>query len=178
MLLTSNTRADRRPEMAAPRHIALALALLLVGAGVAAAVFGVPQLTGLRTLIVIGGSMGGSAPAGSIVIARRVPAADVSVGDVIVVNSGSSRPKLHRVIAINTAGGQRVAFTQGDANRSPDPGTSPLAGQVMESVATLPYAGYLVVGLTVPIVWLAILAAGVLCGVVVLARRLRNPEAR
>ena len=71
------------------------------------------------------GSMGPTIPAGSIALAREIPAAEVSPGDVVTVNRGDGLlPLTHRVVGISKidpATGDATFTIRGDANPVDDP---------------------------------------------------------
>lgn len=143
-----------------------ALAAILVVLACALAVAVVPQLLGLRTLVVRGGSMGDAQPVGSLVLARIVPASDVVVGDVVVLREpGAAMPKIHRVVAVLRREAPVVVRTKGDANGSADPTPYALTDQASRVVATVPYLGYLVTFMAQPLGWVLVIAlpAAVLC---------------
>ena len=68
------------------------------------------------------GSMGPTIPAGSLAVVKKIPAAEVRVGDVVTVDRGSALPVTHRVTSVAPAGGGAVKLTmRGDANQADDP---------------------------------------------------------
>lgn len=123
-----------------------AFVVVLVALAAALATAVVPRAFGFVTLIVQGGSMGDSAPMGSLVVARWTAAEHVDVGDVIVVqeetDNGPSRPKLHRVVSLDEDGGQTSVTTKGDANQTADPKEYILPDRVLIPALTAPYLGY------------------------------------
>ena len=72
------------------------------------------------------GSMGPTIPAGSVAIARQIPAAEMSPGDIVTVERGEGElPVTHRVTRIIESDPVTGAVTfdmRGDANDSDDPG--------------------------------------------------------
>jgi signal peptidase len=117
------------------------VALLAVIASVGARLFG------YSPYVMYGGSMGSTAPLGSVAMIEDVPAESLKVGDVIVFRPPSTgeprQPLMHRIISIEVADGQRVFRTQGDANESADPWELRLTGEGGRLVHVVPYVGYL-----------------------------------
>jgi signal peptidase I len=100
----------------------LAGALVAACALFAAAIVAV-HLSGRNLVPVRTGSMGASVPAGSLVVAERVPVRDVRVGTVMLFHA-PTRPHplvIHRVQGIAVNGRVRSFVTKGDANHGPDP---------------------------------------------------------
>lgn len=90
-----------------------AVCILLV---VAALVFDITLMM-FRT-----GSMSPTIPAGSVAVVREVPAAGISIGDIITVDRPGALPITHRVTSVTDAGGARRTITmKGDANDVEDP---------------------------------------------------------
>ena len=117
------------------------VALLAVIASVGARLFG------YSPYVMYGGSMGSTAPMGSVAFIEDVPAGSLQVGDVIVFrppSQGEARqPVMHRIISIEEVDGQRVIRTKGDANESADPWQLRLTGEGGRLVHVVPYVGYL-----------------------------------
>jgi len=117
------------------------VALLAVIASVGARLFG------YSPYVMYGGSMGSTAPLGSVAMIEDVPAESLKVGDVIVFRPPSTgkprQPLMHRIISIEEADGQRVFRTKGDANESADPWELRLTGEGGRLVHVVPYVGYL-----------------------------------
>lgn len=109
--------------------------------------------------------MSGSIEKGSIAFEKAVPVVDLVVGDVITYvpppDSGVSTLVTHRITAIRPGtGGTAVLSTQGDANPDPDPWTFSLASGAQPVVEhTVPYLGYVFVGLADPQVRLLVVGA-------------------
>jgi signal peptidase I len=97
--------------------------IIIAATAVVTAAFLVPRLTGATPYTVLTGSMSPSLPAGTLVVMR--PAEQVAVGDVITYQLRSGDPTVvtHRVVStsVDTATGETLLHTQGDANASPDP---------------------------------------------------------
>jgi signal peptidase len=124
--------------------LAVALASLALAATLASAG---ARLFGYSPYVMYGGSMGSTAPLGSVAFIEDVPAESLQVGDVIVFRPPSSgephAPVMHRIISIAEIDGQRVLGTKGDANGSTDPWELRLTGEGGKLAFVAPYAGYL-----------------------------------
>ena len=118
--------------------VSLALVAVLASAGA--------RLFGYSPYVMYGGSMGSTAPMGSLAFIDDVPAQSLQVDDVIVFRPASSgeprQPVMHRIVSIEEADGQRVIRTRGDANESADPWELRLTGEGGRLVFVAPYAGY------------------------------------
>jgi signal peptidase I len=131
----------------------LSATVLFVTIVVAALVL-VPRLTGHEMYVITTGSMTGTADAGSLVIARAVPTAELAIGDVITYlpppATGIDHPVTHRIASIAPdAYGLPTFTTKGDANGQVDPWTfqldQPLQARMRVAVGWLGY----------PVLWLA-----------------------
>jgi signal peptidase I len=125
--------------------------ILLVAAGLIVlgllAVTVGPRFLPYQALIVRSGSMSPTIPTGSIVFYKKVDAAKVKVGDVIVFDKpGQTNEKVtHRVYKVASGQTGRYAVTKGDANGTPDDWRVPLAGTGWVSAFHVPRAGYALV---------------------------------
>jgi signal peptidase len=121
--------------------------IVLVGAGMMLVVLAfAPTLFGYESFVVTSGSMGGSAPVGSVVLTRMVDARAIASGDVITYRHPGADVVTHRVLAIENRE-QGIAFrTKGDANAAEDP--VPFYLREGRSVArverVVPFAGHIV----------------------------------
>jgi signal peptidase len=136
--------------------VAIGLATLAIFG--AMALLSVPSVTGLQSLVVLTGSMGEEAPAGSLVVGRPLDARDVKRGDVIVarraVEGRVLLPVMHRVIERRIDdSGEVLVRTKGDANRAPDPGEYILRGTTLSPVLVIPRLGRAVTALRTPVGW-------------------------
>lgn len=96
---------------------AASLVLVSVVAAIAALALG------LQPLVVRSGSMAPEVGAGSLALARQVPATDVMIGDVVSVRDGDGRRLVHRVVAVepsSSADGALQLRLRGDANPTVD----------------------------------------------------------
>ena len=158
--------AHRRPRRTGAGRTVLTALQAAVIALLAATVLAilVPGVFGWQALVVRSGSMGATAPTGSVVLARPVPGSQVAVGDVVVMRHATSGlPVMHRVIQIDQAGGQRIVHTKGDANPAPDPELYVLPAEATVSVLAIPRLGYLIGYLQTPLGrWVMVGLAGLL----------------
>lgn len=146
--------------------------LALVAATLVAAAFVLAGVAGFQRYVIVGGSMSGTFEVGSVAFDKPVPVADLRVGDIITYQPppGAGVPNLvsHRIISIRHIEGQTVYHTKGDANPDPDPWRFRLGEPTQARVVfTVPYAGYLFMGLTHR--WVRIALIGVPAGLIALA---------
>ena len=118
--------------------ISLLLALL-----VALAV--IPMFVGLRSFVIMSGSMEPTISTGSVAFAQPVPSQELQIGDVIAFNPhpDAVMPTIHRVIKIEDRKGTRYYTTRGDSNNGDDAEMA-LPPQSLQVVGALPVIGYLV----------------------------------
>ena len=132
-----------------------------------------PRLLPYRTYAITGGSMEPTLPLGSEVVLRPVRAQQLRVGDIITFDRPDGRGGLvtHRIVRIERDSGHRFFVTQGDANGVPDDWRVSGAGKGWRYSFGLPYVGFAVEALRLPLTRLVVLAliAGVL-GTVALRR--------
>ncbi|MCZ2810946.1 hypothetical protein O2W15_05820 [Modestobacter sp. VKM Ac-2979] len=133
-----------------------------------------PTVVGWQTTVVLSGSMAPGVSSGDVAVVRPVPAAELAVGDVLLVDDPDSPGllRLHRLVAVED-GGLRL---QGDANPTPDP-------QLVDPSAVHGVGALRLPGLGLPVLWAAEgralpLAGGaaLLALVVTLALAHRTPE--
>lgn len=132
-----------------------ATTVLLLGAALlVAAVYLVPKALGYELYAITTGSMAGTVDPGGLVVAERVPAGALAVGDVITylppADSGVGHLVTHRITEISRDQmGARSFRTQGDANPAADPWTFTLTSDVQpRMVWSAPALGR-------PVLWLA-----------------------
>ncbi len=99
-------------------------------------------VSGRELFIIIGGSMEPAIPIGSLVIATKVDAMAVAVGDVVTIRADNGIFVTHRVIRVLDAPEGRSFKMQGDANMSADAGLVPAHAIVGAANQYVPYAGY------------------------------------
>lgn len=101
---------------------------------------------------ILSGSMKPGFPVGGVVVAQRVPVADLAVGDVIIFQSPyqPSEQVVHRIVDIQPdQSGQAAVKTKGDANAAEDPWTVNVEGNsIYVAQFTLPLLGYVAVNIS------------------------------
>ncbi len=108
-------------KVAATAAIAVAFAVLAAGLCV--------RMSGTRLLAVQTGSMGTTAPIGSIVVAEPTKSDALRLGEIVVFHPPApwkepgGAPVVHRIWSISTSHGKLAVQTKGDANKAPDPWT-------------------------------------------------------
>ncbi|MDH3299358.1 MAG: signal peptidase I, partial [Acidimicrobiia bacterium] len=131
---------------------------------------------GYRPVVILTGSMGDTAPPGSLIVAEPRSAATIDVGDVVVMRRPGEPLITHRVIEIETNGISRFAITQGDANEAPDAAPYPLEGEQLVSRWVHPKAGKWALTVFQPGPALAVVAlATVVIAIQMLRRIWRSP---
>ena len=114
----------------------IALGLLAISIG--------PRFLPYQALVVRSGSMSPTIPTGSVVFYKKVDAAKVKVGDVIVFDKpGQANEKVtHRVLKIENGSSGRFFTTKGDANGAPDDWRVPAVGTGWVAAFHVPALGY------------------------------------
>lgn len=134
----ARTEHHRWP-VAVMRTIGLIVGIALTAATLALALL--PAL-GMRTMIVLSGSMAPTFDTGDAVVVAETPPDEVTVGDVITfAGYGTDRLTTHRVIDVREVDGQLHYRTQGDANPDPDPNLAPAGGLQGEVRLAVPHLG-------------------------------------
>ncbi len=133
------------------------------------------RLLGYQPYVMYGGSMGSTAPVGSVALIEKVPAGSLKVGDVVVFEPPSSeaprQPLMHRIISTEEIDGQPVFGTKGDANESPDPWKLTISGEGGKVAYVVPYLGYLLWFFQTRIGWsVVVLPMALYLGLLVLRR--------
>ena len=164
--------------MSRPRPVAWVREIVLTtGAivGVACIVIALgAALFGIRPLVFQSGSMSPAIPTGALAIARDVQAADLRVGDVVMVETDRGARVTHRIVGLTQHDGRATLAMRGDANRTQD-------AQTYEVVTAprvwfhLPVAGYVVAWLSGPI-GLFVLGAYAMALILLLRPRRRTAE--
>jgi signal peptidase len=179
--------AARTPVAAAPRNLALrtggwlvAAVLTVLVAGLLAVTVG-PRLLPYQALVVRSGSMAPTIPTGSIVFYRKIDAAKVKVGDVIVFSRpGNAAERVtHRVYKIGKSPTGRYFVTKGDANGAPDDWRVPAVGTGWIASFHVPVAGYVLYDLQSPLARLLLLVVpALLLGLITLGELIRDRRGR
>jgi signal peptidase len=110
-------------------------------------------LTGHQTVIVGGGSMEPAIGLGSAIVIGPVRPADLVAGDIVSLQAGPERTTFtHRIIdVIQRPDGTTWVRTKGDANAGPDPTLVPATAILGRVSWNIPYAGYLLALLSLPV---------------------------
>ncbi|MDP9336279.1 MAG: signal peptidase I [Actinomycetota bacterium] len=137
------------------------MVLLLTVAAALVAVL-VSATLGDRALIVRSGSMGQTAPLGSLVLVHAVPSEAVRVGTIVVLQPKPTArkvvpPTLHRAIEVKHTPQGVLVRTKGDANLVADPDPNLLGRTALTPVHVIPYLGYLIGANRTLIGWLLLL---------------------
>ena len=143
--------AERTPRrwLARVANGVAVVALVVLVLGLGAIVAG--RALGLQPLVIRTGSMGTTAPVGSLVLTELVDADDVEVGTIIVLHRGDDpQGVLHRVIERDDSSGAPVVRTQGDANAVADIDPYLLPDRVLSPVVVVPHLGRPIAAATTP----------------------------
>jgi signal peptidase I len=129
----------------------LLAAVTVVVLGLAAITIG-PRFLPYQALVVRSGSMSPTIPTGSIVFYKKIDAAKVKVGDVIVfAKPGQADEKVtHRVFQIGSSSTGPFFVTKGDANGAPDDWRIPAVGTGWIAAGHVPVLGYVLADLQSP----------------------------
>ena len=125
--------------------------LILLAAILLCLVLAAPRLAGIRTYVVISGSMEPAIPTGSMVYSKEVDPKTLETGDVIVFYSSNAAPGgtdtkdiipiTHRVVSNDTAAGEIT--TKGDANEQNDISKVTYMNVEGKVIFHVPHLGYL-----------------------------------
>lgn len=97
---------------------------------------------GIRTLVVMSGSMEPAIKTGSIIVIQ--PARNYKVGDIITFGeiTKTSMPTTHRITGGKIVNGKQVFITKGDANEEEDVKQAPLDEVKGKMLFSIPFLGY------------------------------------
>jgi signal peptidase len=111
-----------------------------------------PFALGDLPIIIISGSMEPFIHTGSVVVAERVPSADLRLGDVIAYlpSANAAIPRVHRIVSLRDQDGTRYYTTRGDANPSNDANEVPLGATAWRYWYSVPGIGYIVIFAATP----------------------------
>ena len=125
--------------------------LILLAAILLCLVLAAPRLAGIRTYVVISGSMEPAIPTGSMVYSKEVDPKTLETGDVIVFYSSNAAPGgtdtkdiipiTHRVVSNDTAAGEIT--TKGDANEQNDISKVTYMNVEGKVIFHVPHLGYM-----------------------------------
>lgn len=152
------------PTLPIVRRIVDVLLLALVVLGLAGIILGkaVP-FVGYPVLVIVGGSMEPAIHLGAAAILERVDADQIAVGDVVSFKTGQQTTFTHRVTRIAQRDDGIYFETKGDANETIDPVLSPSWSMLGRVSSSIPYAGYLLAWMSIPVaVMFMLLLGGVL----------------
>jgi signal peptidase I len=134
---------------------ALVLAVLVVGLAAVLAPAG-----GGRVLAIRSGSMAPSMEVGALAVVMPAQAATLGAGDVVTVSLEGGGMLTHRIDGVVEQDDRRMFRLKGDANAAADP-VLVVPGQLVGKVVlTVPWLGYLLAMMSVPIGVLALLSIG------------------
>jgi len=119
--------------------MALAAVSLLIVVMVGVVIGGLAA--GYRPVVILTGSMGDTAPPGSLLVAAPVDAEVIGPGEILVMRRQGAATVTHRVLEVEANGADRFAITQGDANEVPDATPYPLEGEQLVGRWVVPRAG-------------------------------------
>lgn len=136
------------------RRLSLAVLWALAAAGLGCGVvWGATALGVIQPLVVISGSMEPDIATGDLLIATKVPADSLQVGDVVSLPSELTRSLVtHRITAIEPADGSYTITMKGDNNEFSDALDYHVAGDVWKPALQLPGWGTAIVRMTTPAV--------------------------
>lgn len=129
----------------------------------------------LWPLIFRSGSMSPAISTGAMAIAQNVPAADLDIGDIVMVKTDDGTRITHRIVKITHRADRATIALKGDANRVPDAQVYDVA-QADRVWFAIPGAGYVVSWLSDPI-GLFLLGAYATFLLVILFGRSAGPKA-
>ena len=121
-------------------HQTVNMVVALAFAGVLAALV-LPRAAGWHTYVVESGSMGHTAPIGSLVEMKPIAAGSVRKGDIVLLHRANGTPVMHRVIQVMVENGQVTVRTKGDANPTADPDFYPVPAFALTPTVILPRLG-------------------------------------
>ena len=156
----------RRLPIAGAAAATAKIAAALLGSAVVLAAIAVlvlsvgPRFLPYHTYAIDSGSMAPTLPVGSEVVLRPVAADQLKAGDIITFKRPDNPRELvtHRIVGIERHATGRVLITKGDANSIPDAWRVSASGTGWRYAFGIPYAGYLVQGLSLPVARLGIVA--------------------
>ncbi len=136
-----------RPTLRSLRSAALTVGALV---GVVCIISVIASVVlGIRPLVVQSGSMAPTIETGALAWARQVPAIELDVGDVVMVDNAEGNRVTHRIVAVDRQENTSFLHLQGDANSVPDAEVYPV--EVAYRVfADIPYGGRVVAWLSGP----------------------------
>ena len=124
------------------RRVAVACATTLAVVAILLVTIALVGVTkGYRPVVLQTGSMGDTAPAGSLVVAGPRDGAGVDTGDIVVMQRPGALPITHRVVSVEESAVGRLATTKGDANAFVDPAPYVLGDSELVARWAVPHVG-------------------------------------
>ena len=114
-------------------------------------------IPGVKSFIVMSGSMEPALPVGSMIYTVRQPV--YKMGDIISFKNKSGETVTHRIIAITEKNASHVYTTLGDANETVDQETVAYSSVVGRSFIVIPQVGSVIIYLKTPFGFLSLLLA-------------------
>ncbi len=116
---------------------------------------------------VLTGSMVPTYGPGALLVTRAVPTADLHKGMIVLfVPPGEHAEFAHRITSVTGSPTHPIITTKGDANKAADPWHAQLTSPTIpEVVASVPWAGRLMVGLRGPVQLLLVVGGGAVVAV-------------
>ncbi|GAA4381238.1 signal peptidase I [Nocardioides caricicola] len=105
---------------------------------------------GVRPLVFLSGSMSPAIDTGALAIARHVPAADLSTGDIVSVPTPAGQRVTHRIVEVQHDDGSATLLLKGDANEVVDATPYRVAGADVV-LFSVPEVGYVLSWLASPV---------------------------
>src|SRR3954471_19902380 len=106
--------------------------------------------TGYPIFVIDGSSMAPSIARGALAFEQPVQPDTIRVGDVVTVRQNDQAAYTHRVWQVVESADGRQIQTRGDANATPDPALVPASAVVGRVLFWVPFAGYLLALLGLP----------------------------
>ena len=108
-------------------------------------------LVGRQSIVIGGGSMEPTLGVGTAIVVRPVAASDLAVGDIVSMKVGPEQTVYtHRILDVLNRADGRWIRTKGDANAVPDPTLVPATAVIGRVETVIPFAGYLLALLSLP----------------------------
>ena len=133
------------------RIVDLGLVILIVVVLLAVILGKGAPLIGRQSIVIGGGSMEPSIGLGAAILVKPADPASLAEGDVVSMRVGPDQTTYtHRIVAVVDRADGRWIRTKGDANAAPDPTLVPASAVIGRVELVVPYAGYLLALLSLP----------------------------
>ncbi len=134
------------------RIVDVGLVILIVVVLLGVALAKVVSLTGRQTIVIGGGSMEPAIGLGAAVVIAPIDPATLAIGEVVSLRVGPDQTTFtHRIVAVVDRPDGRWIRTRGDANATPDPTLVPASAVLGRVELAIPFAGYLIALLSLPV---------------------------